>query len=278
MGLGPQVGGRPPSAPARARLRAPALDSGSSSPRCRPAALSPSRRPPHRLQEAGEGDWGHSPSQATSPHPGPPIQPLPASHSACVALGLELLATNRQMEKRRQPRSQALIRTALLCAFAFRDSVGSSSNSSWKRRCGVQARGGAGGGQRWKPSWEEVEDLIPPRPSKEFGMKLGRRPSILAGALSSDEERGRGGLRKNKQRRLLGLGNGWKTGEDRGKWSPPRIQGGGFLRPEEGGGAQRRFCHPSGLGKLGSDSGGMRIGVGAGSSEGGRRRMWKLLG
>lgn len=44
----------------------------------------------------------------------------------------------------------------------------------------------------------------------------------------------------------------------------------GFSGLKKEGGAQRRFCHPSGLGKLGSDWGGMRIGVGAGSSEGGR--------
>lgn len=136
MTLGTQVGELPPSAQTLAQ--APALGSGSSSPHCKPAAPSPSRRPPRRLQ-GQEGMTADSPSQATSPHPGPPGQPSPASHSACVALGLELLATNRQMEKRRQPRSHALMKTAL--SYSFLDLEESScSSSSWEGGHGAQAR------------------------------------------------------------------------------------------------------------------------------------------
>lgn len=53
--------------------------------------------------------WQHRPKV----HPA--LDDSPASHSVSVAFGLELLATKRQMEKSRQPRSQALIRMALLC-------------------------------------------------------------------------------------------------------------------------------------------------------------------
>lgn len=136
MSPGPQVGGSPPSAQTLAR--APAQDSGSSSPRCRPAALSPSCRPPRRLQGQEEVTGG-SPSQATFPQPGPPGQHSPASHSACVALGFELLATNRQMEKRRQPRSQALMKTAL--SYSFWDLEESACfRSSWEGGQGAQTR------------------------------------------------------------------------------------------------------------------------------------------
>lgn len=77
------------------------------------------------------------PSIPTLAHPSPPS---PASHSAWVALGLELLATNRQMEKRRQPRSQALMETAL--SYSFWDLEGSSCSSfSWEGEHRAQARG-----------------------------------------------------------------------------------------------------------------------------------------
>lgn len=121
-----QVGGCPPSA--WTLVQAPAQGSGSNSPRCRPAAPPPSHRLPHRLQGQKRVMGRGQTSQVTCPHPGPLSQPLPASHSVCVALGLELLATNRQMEKRRQPRSQALVKTAL--SYSFRDLEGSSCSSS----------------------------------------------------------------------------------------------------------------------------------------------------
>lgn len=53
-----------------------------------------------------------------------------------MALVPELLATKRQMEKSRQPRSQALVRTALF----FRDSGGPSC-SRWEGGTGTQAKG-----------------------------------------------------------------------------------------------------------------------------------------
>lgn len=59
----------------------------------------------------------------------PALEDSPALHSVSVALVLELLATKRQMEKSRQPRSQALTRTALL----FGDSEG-LSGSGWEGR------------------------------------------------------------------------------------------------------------------------------------------------
>lgn len=80
MGLGPQVGGRPPSAPARAP--APALGSDSSSPRCKPAAPSPSHRPPHRLQ----GQEGVTGGQSVPDHLSPPWPIQPAL--TCFTLSL----------------------------------------------------------------------------------------------------------------------------------------------------------------------------------------------
>lgn len=80
MGLGPQVGGRPPSAPARAP--APALGSDSSSPRCKPAAPSPSHRPPHRLQ----GQEGVTGGQSVPDHLSPPGPTQPAL--TCFTLSL----------------------------------------------------------------------------------------------------------------------------------------------------------------------------------------------
>lgn len=68
-------------------------------------------------------------SAAGTPKVHPALEDSPASHSVSVALGLELLATKRQMEKSRQPRSQALIRIALL----FGDSEG-PSGSGWEGR------------------------------------------------------------------------------------------------------------------------------------------------
>lgn len=120
-----------------------------------------------------------------------------------MALGLELLATNRQMEKRRQPRSQALTETAL--SYSFWDLEGPPcSGFSWEgehraqREKQEEVATGSTHGRRCKIWFSFLR-------SRGTRMRL----KILAGAHSSEEHKKETGLQEEDgQWRTLVSGKG----------------------------------------------------------------------
>lgn len=178
MGLGPQVGGHPPSAPAQAQ--APALGSDSSSPRCKPAALSPSHRPPHRLQGAGGGNWG-----IVRPRPPLPTLAHPANtHLPHTQPGWHW-AWSSWPRIGRWRRGGSLARKRWSGRPCHMPSLSGIERGPPPAPPGSEAAGSGRGRGRSGPAAQEAlgggRRLDPPKSSRGFGVRLMRRLRILVG-------------------------------------------------------------------------------------------------